>query len=59
MRCTKCKVTLPVIETRKQPTGVYRRRKCPRCEGVVTTLEQVVAESIAPIRAQLDRGRAR
>jgi transcriptional regulator NrdR family protein len=55
MRCTKCKVTLPVIETRKQPAGVYRRRKCQVRGGVVTTLEQVVADSIAPIRAKRDK----
>lgn len=55
MKCVKCKVKLPVIETRKAPAGVYRRRKCPRCDDVVTTLEQVVAESIAPIRALNDK----
>lgn len=57
MKCTKCRVALPVIETRKAAAGVYRRRRCPRCNGDVTTLEQVVAESIAPVRAQLDKKR--
>lgn len=55
MKCTNCRgVSLPVVETRKAPTGVYRRRRCKRCDTDMITLEQAVAESIRPHRQRND-----
>jgi transcriptional regulator NrdR family protein len=55
MKCTNCRgVSLPVVETRKAPAGVYRRRKCRRCDADLVTLEQAVNESIRPHRNRND-----
>ena len=43
MKCPRCRgVSLPVIETRRGPSSVYRRRKCKRCDTEVVT-EEVAA----------------
>ena len=49
--CPSCRtIKLPVIETRQGDEGIYRRRRCRRCDLNVTTLETIAPDVLAPPR---------
>lgn len=44
--CEKCGYEdMPVLYTRKQAGEIRRRRRCPKCDARVTTMEIVVSGS--------------
>jgi len=42
MTCPTCQVATRVVDSRRIPEGVARRRKCPRCQSAFYTAETAV-----------------
>lgn len=44
-----------ILETRQEPGGLFRRRKCKVCDATWTTVETMADKDAIPVRASLEK----